>query len=121
MKWLTASAVQGNHHAQYTFDKIYLMGDGVPRYKEMAAKWFMLAAEQGNEYARFFLDNMDRNDPFVVQAVVRILHHMSRLFRDEAMHMRQRGHMVIKARRKEREKKIALGHALDDYEQEQMM
>lgn len=122
VEWLTASAEQGNQYAQYALGKLFLVGEDVPRDREAAVRWFTLSAEQGNVCARYFLDHMDSfSNPFLCLAATRLLHHLSRIFRDEQKRLSGSPGMQTesKLRRKIREKKIALGHAPDDHELKQ--
>jgi len=119
VEWLTASAEQGNQYAQYALGKLFLIGEDVPCDREAAVRWFTLSAEQGNVYARYFLDHMDSfSNPFLFLAATRLLHHLSRIFRDEQQRLSGGTGMQTdsKLRRKIREKKIAQGHAQDDHE-----
>lgn len=119
LQFLTTAAEQGNQYTQYTLGKLYLMGKDVPRDKEAAVRWFTLSAAQGNIYAQFFLDHMDEfKDPSVLLAGTRLLHHMSRVFADNAPPLKSPGQRADrKLLRKLREKKQAQGHARDDHEQ----
>ncbi len=119
LQFLTAAAEQGNQYAQYTLGKLYLMGKDVPKDKEAAVRWFTLSATQGNIYAQFFLDHMDEfKDPSVLLAGTRLLHHMSRVFADNAPPLKPPGQRTDrKLLRRLREKKQAQGHARDDHEQ----
>jgi TPR repeat protein len=119
LQFLTAAAEQGNQYAQYTLGKLHLMGKDVPRDKESAVRWFTLSAAQGNLYAQFFLDHMDEfKDPSVLLAGTRLLHHMSRVFADNAPPLKPPGQRADrKLLRRLREKKQAQGHARDDHEQ----
>ncbi len=119
LQFLTAAAEHGNQYAQYTLGKLYLMGKDVPKNKETAVRWFALSAAQGNIYAQFFLDHMDDfKDPSVLLAGTRLLHHMSRVFADNAPPLKPPGQRTDrKLLRKLREKKQAQGHARDDHEQ----
>lgn len=122
VEWLTASAEQGNQYAQYALGKLFLIGEDVPRDREAAVRWFTLSAEQGNVCARYFLDHMDSfSNPFLCLAATRLLHHLSRIFRDEQKRLSGSPGMQTdsKLRRKIREKKIAQGHAPDDHELKQ--
>lgn len=84
VEWFTASAEQGNQYAQYALGKLFLIGEDVPRDHEASVRWFTLSVEQGNVYARYFLDHMDSfSNPFLCLAATRLLHHLSRIFRDE--------------------------------------
>lgn len=119
LQFLKAAAEQGNQYAQYTLGKLYLMGKDVPKDKEAAVRWFTLSAAQGNLYAQFFLDHMDEfKDPSVLLAGTRLLHHMSRVFTDNAPPLKPSGQRADrKLLRRLREKKQAQGHARDDHEQ----
>lgn len=119
LRYLTAAAEQGSQYAEYALGKLYLMGRDVPRDREAAVKWLERSAAQGNLYARFFLDHMDRfKDPSVMLAATRLLHHMSRVFADNAPPAKPGGQQTDrKLLRKLREKKRAQGHARDDHEQ----
>lgn len=120
IKWLTASAQQDNQYSQYQLGKLYLLGKDVPRDREAAVRWLTRSAEQGNVYAQFFLDHLDSfRDPSLFLAATRLLHHISRIFREEERKLPSGPSIQVesKLRRKIREKKIAQGHALDDHEQ----
>ncbi|MGX8710373.1 MAG: MobP3 family relaxase [bacterium] len=120
LRWLTASAEQGNQYAQYALGKLYLAGRDIPRDQKAAVRWFTLSAEQGNIYARLFLDHPDSfRDPSLFLAATRLLHHLSRIFREEQERLPGGLRMQVesKLRRKIRQKKIAQGHAPDDHEQ----
>lgn len=119
LQFLTAAAEQGNQYAQYTLGKLYLMGKDVPKDKEAAVRWFTLSAAQGNLYAQFFLGHIDEfKDPSVLLAGTRLLHHMSRVFTDNAPPLKPPGQRTDrKLLRRLREKKQAQGHARDDHEQ----
>lgn len=119
VKWLTKSAELGNQYAQYALGKLYLIGRDVPRDRDAAVRWLTLSAEQGNIYARFFLEHLDSfRDPSLFLAATKLLHHLSRIFRDEQKRLSGGPGMQTdsKLRRKIREKKIAQGHAPDDHE-----
>ena len=118
LRWLTASAEQGNQFAQYALGKLYLLGKDIPQGKDAAVRWFTMAAEQGNEYAQYFLDHMnDPQGPPLLTNATRLLHHMSRIFQDEAPPALPGISFVdSKLRRRIREKKIAMGHKPDDHE-----
>jgi TPR repeat protein len=118
LKYLNSAADQGNQFAQYTIGKLYLTGQGVPKDKEAAVRWFALSAAQGNIYAQFFLDHMDQfREPSILLAGTRLLHHLSRIFADNAPPLKQIGLQIDRKRRlKLNEKKRAAGHARDDHE-----
>ncbi|MPM28368.1 hypothetical protein SDC9_74890 [bioreactor metagenome] len=123
VRWLTSSAEQGNQYAQYALGKLYLMGREVPRDREAAHRWFTLSAEQGNVYAQFFLDHWDSyRDPSAFLAVTRLLHHLSRIFREEQRRLGGGPDMQVDSKllRKLRRKKMAQGHAPDDHAPKQI-
>jgi len=62
-------------------------------------------------------DAPDRPSP--LQSSVRLLHHLSHVFEDSINDMGRKSSSDSKARRKERAKKIAQGHAADDHAPEQ--
>ena len=119
IRHLTASAEAGNQYAKYTLGKLYLMGQDIPQDREQAFYWFTQSAEQGNEYAQFFLDRWDTTgSPSVMLSVTRLLHRIAQTFR-EAPSPRDattiQPHMDRKRLEQLREKKLAMGHRLDDY------
>ena len=118
LRWFAASANQGNQYAQYLLGKLYLLGKDIPQDREAAVRWFTLAAKQGNEYAQYFLDHMnDRQGPPLLTSATRLLHHMSRIFREEIPPAQPGIHFVESTlRRKIMEKRLALGHRADDHE-----
>lgn len=116
--YLEAAATQGNQFAQYTLGKLYLLGRDVERDREQAKKWLTLSAEQGNEYAQFFLDRFDQfRDPSALLCVTRLLHHMSRIFRQTPLPANPQGIRIDSKRRKVLlEKRLVMGHKIDDHE-----
>lgn len=120
VRLLSASAEQENQYAQYQLGKLYLLGQEVERDEETAVQWFKLSADQGNKYAQWFLDHLHEfRGPTPAQCVIRLLHHMSRIFQEQSQ--RQAGmRMEVdrKLRQKIREKKIAMGHKADDHEEQ---
>lgn len=86
VEWFTRSAERGNHYAQYMLGKLYLAGKEVPRDEEKAAYWLTQSAEQGSQYAQYLLNHLEENrPPSAMLAVTRLLHHMSRIFRDNSV------------------------------------
>jgi len=78
------------------------------------------ATAQGNEYAQFFLERFDEiRRPNILLAATKLLYHMGQIFRENsvppAAPAGQR--MDRKLRRRIREKKIAMGHKVDDHEE----
>lgn len=121
LEYLTASAKQGNPFAQYTLGKLYLLGRDVEQDREQAREWLTRSAAQGNEYAQFFLDRFDQfRDPSVMLAATRLLHHMSRIFRDNSKPPHNPSGIRIDSKRRKRlmEKRMAMGHKADDHEEQ---
>ena len=122
VRYLTASAECGNQYAQYTLGSLYRSGNGGSRDEALGREWLSRSAAQGNPYARHLLDHPDQNWTTVVQSVIRLLYHMSRIFEDncktDAMH---RGLQIDRKRRRQfRERRLALGHKPDDHEDEEI-
>ena len=122
LEYLRSSAEQGNQYAQYTLGKLYLLGREVPQDRELGLEYLNRSADQGNVYARFMLDHpVDTYSPPVGLAVLRMLHHMGRIFRDNAVaDATHKGIQIDRKRRRQlQEKRIAMGHKPDDHEEEQ--
>ena len=117
--WLRHSAEQGNPYAQYTLGKMYLQGNELPQDKKEALRWLESSAAQGNVYAHYLIDRMDeQRDPSVMMAATRLLHHVSRIFRERAMTENPKDIRVDSRRRKQLlQKRLALGHKIDDHEE----
>lgn len=116
---LKGSATQGNSFAQYTLGKLYLLGQEVQVDREEALRYFAQAAAQGNTYAQYFIDHQeDFSGAAVGTAVLRMLHQMSRIFRENAAQPAIYAGMQIdkKRRRRLQEKRMAMGHKADDHE-----
>ena len=121
LEYLTASAKQGNQFAQYTLGKLYLLGQEVQQDKEQAIEWLTRSAAQGNPYAQYFLNHQDDfQTASVGNAVIRMLHHMSRIFRENMAAGDAYTGLQIdrKRRRKLQQKRIAMGHKADDHEEQ---
>ena len=119
LEYLTASAEQGNQFAQYTLGKLFIIGREVKQDKEKAVEWLSKSAEQGNPYAQYFLNHKDDFQAASIgNAVIRMLHHMSKIFRENmATGDAYTGIQIDRKRRKRlQEKRIALGHKADDHE-----
>ena len=118
-KLLKDSAAQGNQFAQYTLGKLYLLGQEVQVDREEALRYFAQAAEQGNTYAQYYIDHQeDFSGAAVGTAILRMLHQMSRIFRENAAQPAIYAGMQIdkKCRRRLQEKRMAMGHKADDHE-----
>lgn len=122
--YLSAAAAQGNQFAQYALGKLYLLGRDVEQDREQAKKWLTLSAEQGNQYAQFFLDRFDQyHDPNVLLCATKLLYHMSRVFQSNSVPPTNPVglRMDSKRRRALLEKRLAMGHKLDDHEEAKMV
>lgn len=121
VEWFTKSAERGNQYAQYMLGKLYLAGREVLHDEEQAVHWLSQSAEQGNQYAQYLLNHLEENrPPSAMLAVTRLLHHMSRVFRDNSVPKSRPGGIQIDRKRlkKLQEKRIALGHKPDDCEEQ---
>ena len=121
VEWFARSAEEGNPYAQYMLGKLYLTGTEAPYDEERAIHWLTRSAEQGNQYAQYLLNHLEENRlPSAMLAVTRLLHHMSRIFRDNSVPKSRPGGIQIDRKRlkKLQEKRMALGHKLDDHEEQ---
>ena len=119
IRHLKDSSVQGNQFAQYVLGKLYLLGHEVKADHEEALRYLSQAAAQGNTYAQYFIDHQnDFNGVSVGTTVLRMLHQMSRIFRENAAQPAIYAGMQIdkKRRRRLQEKRMAMGHKADDHE-----
>ena len=121
LEWFTRSAEGGNPYAQYMLGKLYLAGREVLHDEDRGVYWLTKSAEQDNQYAQYLLNHLEENrPPSAMLAVTRLLHHMSRVFRDNSVPKSRPGGIQIDRKRlkKLQEKRIALGHKPDDHEQQ---
>ena len=121
VEWFAKSAEGGNPYAQYMLGKLYLTGTEAPYDEERAIHWLTRSAEQGNQYAQYLLNHLEENrPPSAMLAVTRLLHHMSRVFRDNSVPKSRPGGIQIDRKRlkKLQEKRIAMGHKPDDHEEQ---
>jgi TPR repeat protein len=118
--WFRQAAEQGDPYAQYTLGKLYLQGREVPQDREEALRWLKSSAAQGNVYAQYLIDRMDeQRDPSILLAATKLLHHASRIFREQAMSTNPQGIRMDSRRRKQLlQKRLALGHKIDDHEEQ---
>ena len=119
IKLLKDSAAQGNQFAQYTLGKLYLLGQEVQADREEALRYLVQAAAQGNTYAQYFIDHQkDFSGAAAGTSILRMLHQMSRIFRENAAQPAIYAEMQIdkKRRRRLQEKRMAMGHKADDHE-----
>ena len=121
LEWFTRSAEGGNPYAQYMLGKLYLAGREVLHDEDWGVYWLTRSAEQGNQYAQYLLNHLEENrPPSAMLAVTRLLHHMSRIFRDNSVPKSRPGGIQIDRKRlkKLQEKRVALGHKPDDHEEQ---
>jgi len=116
--WFRKAAEQGNAFAQYVLGKLYLQGREVPQDKDEALRWLELSAAQGNVYAQYLIDRMDEpHNPSILLAATKLLHHASRIFREQAATTNPQGIRMDSRRRKQLlQKRLVLGHKIDDHE-----
>ena len=122
-EYLRQAADNGNAYAQYLLGKLTLMGEGVPKDPDAAYEWFAAARNNGHTYAEFFMKRMERGEqepPSVLLSASRLLYHMGNIFRDNAPAPAANGVQIDRKRLAQlRQKRVALGHKLDDHELEQ--
>ena len=121
LEWFTRSAEGGNPYAQYMLGKLYLAGREVLHDEDRGVYWLTKSAEQDNQYAQYLLNHLEENrPPSAMLAVTRLLHHMSRVFRDNSVPKSRPGGIQIDRKRlkKLQEKRMALGHKPDDHEEQ---
>ena len=121
--YLEQAANDGSAYAQYLLGKLYLMGEGVPKDTDAAYEWFAEAEQNGHAYAGFFMDRIERGEqrsPAVLLSATRLLYHMGNIFRAHIPAMPAAGGIQIDRKRwaELQEKRVALGHAIDDHEDE---
>ena len=122
-EYLRQAADNGSAYAQYLLGKLYLMGEGIPKDKEAARHWFSVAEQNGHAYAGYFLDRMERQEdlppPNILLSATRLLYHMGNIFRDNAPAPAANGVQIDRKRLAQlRQKRVALGHAINDHENE---
>ena len=123
VRWLTGAAECGDPYAQYALGKLYLLGKQVPPDHDTAVRWLNQSAAQGNKSARATLERMERfHGPSVLSAATRLLHHMSRIFREQSTSgpIASIRFTDSKLRQRIRDKKIAMGHKPDDHEDQEV-
>ena len=123
VSYLRQAADNGSAYAQYLLGKLTLMGEGVPKDPDTAYEWFAAARDNGHAYAEFFMKRMERGEqepPSVLLSATRLLYHMGNNFRDNAPAPAANGVQIDRKRLALlRQKRVALGHKLDDHELEQ--
>lgn len=118
-QYLSRAARLGNATAQYALGKLLLEGKDLPRNKEEAQRWLELSAAQGNPYATFLMERADEPyGPSILLSATKLLYHMSRIFRTNSVAPANPQGIRIDSRRRKAlmEKRLALGHKIDDHE-----
>ena len=100
------------------------MGEDEAQDLEVAKQWFTAAAKQGNTYAQFFLDRMAQTpdrDPNVLLSVTRLLHQVSNICRQNTVPPANPEGPRIESKRRKKlmQKRLAMGHKIDDHEDPQ--
>ena len=124
LNYLLRSAWKGNQYAQYMLGKLYLMGEDDEKDMESAKRWFAAAAQQGNSYAQFFLERMTQAPdmgPNVLLSVTRLLHQVSNICRQNTVPPANPEGLRIESKRRKKllQKRLAMGHKIDDHEDPQ--
>lgn len=120
MAYFTDAAEHGNQYAQYALGKLYLQGREILRDREKALRWLELSAAQGNNYAEYLLDRADEyRDPSIMLSATKLLHHMSRIFQTNSVPPANPQGICMDSKRRKQllEKRLALGHKIDDHEE----
>ena len=118
---LTYAAEAGHAYAQYTLGKLYLQGEGIPEDREQAFYWLEEAAMQGHAHAEYLLAHLnDEVRPSAMLAATRLLHHLSRVFREAEPQAPDAPRLRIDRKRARQlmEKRLAMGHKPDDHEEQ---
>lgn len=113
---LETAAEYGNQYAQYLLGKILLSGKELPIDKDAAVYWLTMSADQGNAYAELLLKRMDQR-PEVILSVIRLFHHMGRIFQENSLpRTRSTTDRIDRKRLKQlQRKRQALGHNKNDH------
>lgn len=118
-QYLIRAGQLGNATAQYALGKLLLEGKDIPRNKEEALRWLELSAAQGNPYATFLMERADEPySPSILLSATKLLYHMSRIFRTNSVAPANPQGIRVDSRRRRQllEKRLALGHKIDDHE-----
>ena len=118
---LTYAAEAGHAYAQYTLGKLYLQGEDIPEDREQAFYWLEEAATQGHAHAEYLLAHLnDEVRPSAMLAATRLLHHLSRVFREAEPQAPDEPRLRIDRKRARQliEKRLAMGHRPDDHEEQ---
>ncbi len=121
VSYFKKAAEQGNQYAQYMLGKMLMTGKEIPFDKEEAVRWLSMSVAQGNRYAEYFINHKDEyRHPPTMLSVTKLLHHMSRIFRDNSTPKSRPGGIQIDRKRLKRlqEKRMAMGHKRDDHEEQ---
>ena len=107
------AAQYGNDYAEYQLGNLYLSGKDIPQDYEKAFAYLNAAASHGNQYAAQMLKSIHDNRNWnAAVGSIRLLHHMSRMLKNQAEEDRKELANVMtdrKLRRQIEEKKQAQG------------
>ena len=121
LRLLQDAAERGCACAQYTLGKLYLQGEDIPEDREQAVYWLEEAAVQGHAHAEYLLEHLnDEVRPSAMLAATRLLHHLSRVFREAEPQAPDAPRLRIDRKRARQlmEKRLAMGHKPDDHEEQ---
>ncbi len=77
--------LNGNDYAEYLLGKRYLYGKDIPQDYAKAYAYLNAAAGHGNQYAAQLLKSINENRNWgAAMGSIRLLHHMSRMLRNQA-------------------------------------
>lgn len=116
---MTEAAQMGSDRAQYTLGKMYLLGQQVEQDPDLGRFWLQQSAAQGNACAQQVLERSDTpNQVPVLLSALRLLHHMSRIFRDQTLPPSSHKFIQMDSKRRQEllKKRLAAGHKIDDHE-----
>jgi TPR repeat protein len=112
-EWFGKSAKMDNQYAQYMLGKLNLTGTEFVHNRELGLRWLQRSADQGNIYAQALLERQDsHHPPSVFLSVTRLLHHMGRIFQENALPQSQPGGIQIDRKRLEQLQEKRAAHGL---------
>ena len=121
IEWFEEAQSQGNAYGDYMIGKLYLEGKELPRDEQRALEYLQRAADRGIACAQHFLEHRhEQSALYVADTVLRMLHSMGEIFREQTgTDQIHRGMQIDRKRRSElMRKRIAAGHKVDDHEDE---
>ena len=134
-RWYAAYHDEGDHPHVHMMawstvpEEAYLTKEGIRQiksklmnqiFKQEMLHTYEQKSQSRDELVREARRAIRLHPPSVMLAATRLLYHMSRIFENHVLPHSSVGlHVDRKLRRKIQEKKIAMGHKLDDHEEEQ--